>query len=197
MARKATKVPVKKKKVTKRKSKAKKTVETKSRTKTGELVTPLATLREEIDNVFERFSEDWPSIPKLIGKGWTYPLADLERHVRLPKLEITPRVDVSESDNAYEISIELPGMTEKEIEVTISDDSLTVKGEKKVEHEEKKKNYHVSERSYGSFQRTFRVPSGVNHDGVEANYAKGILNILLPKTELAKKNTRSISIKAA
>ena len=197
MARKATKVPVKKKKVTKRKSKAKKSVAKKSRAKTGELVTPLATLREEIDNVFERISEEWPNIPKLFGKGWTYPIADLERRIKLPKLEITPRVDVSESDNAYEITVELPGMTEKEIEVNLSDDSLTVKGEKKVEREEKKKNYHVSERSYGSFQRTFRVPSGVDHNAVDANYAKGVLNISLPKTEAAKKNKRSISVKAA
>ena len=197
MARRATKVPIKKKKTTKRKSKAKKAVAKKSRAKAGELVTPLATLREEIDNVFERFSEDWPSLPKLFGKGWTYPLADLERRVKLPKLEITPRVDVSESENAYEISVEIPGMTEKDIEVTLSDDSLTVKGEKKVEREEKKKNYHVSERSYGSFQRTFRVPSGVDHDGVGANYEKGVLNISLPKTETAKKSKRSISVKAA
>ncbi|NNC67903.1 MAG: Hsp20/alpha crystallin family protein [Gammaproteobacteria bacterium] len=191
MARKATKLPIKKKKATKRKSKAKKSI-----AKTGEVVTPLATLREEVDNIFDRFAEDWPSLPKLFGKGWTYPIADLERHMKLPNLDITPRVDVSESDDSYDIAVELPGMTEKDIELTLSDDSLTLKGEKKIEREEKKKNYHVSERSYGSFQRTFRVPNGVDHNQVEASYSKGVLNVSLPKTEIAKSNKRSIEVKA-
>jgi HSP20 family protein len=191
MARKATKVPVKKKKTTKRKSKAKKPV-----AKAGEIMTPLATLREEIDNIFDRFSEDWPSLPSLFGKRWTYPIANLERRFKLPTLEITPRVDVSETDNAYEIAVELPGMTEKDIELTLSDDSLTLTGEKKIEREEKKKNYHVSERSYGSFQRTFRVPSGVDNSKVDAAYSKGVLKISLPKTEAAKESKRSITVKA-
>ena len=192
MARRATKVPVKKKKTTKRKRKAKKSI-----AKTGEIVTPLASLREEIDNLFERFSEDWPSLPRLFGRGWTYPIADLERRFNLPRMELTPRVDVSESDDSYDITVELPGMTEKDIEVTLSDDSLTIKGEKKVEREEKKKNYHVSERSYGSFQRTFRVPSSVETDKVEASYSKGVLNLSLPKTHAAKSSKRSITVKAA
>ncbi len=192
MARRATKVPVKKKKTAKRKGKSKK-----SAAKAGEIITPLASLREEIDNIFERFSEDWPSFPKLFGKGWTYPVADLERRVKLPRFEITPRVDVSENDDTYTITVELPGMTEKDIDVTLSDDSLAIKGEKKEEREEKKKNYHVCERSYGTFQRTFRVPSGVDHGKVDATYSKGVLNIILPKTEVAKQNKRSIAVKEA
>ncbi len=161
-------------------------------------MTPLATLREEVDNLFERFSEDWPSLPRLWGGGnWSYPIAEFERGFKLPRFEITPRVDVSENDNAYDITMELPGMSDKDIELTLSDDSLTVKGEKKVEREEKKKNYHVSERSYGSFQRTFRVPSGVDQSKVDASYSKGVLNISLPKTEVSKNSKRSIKVKAA
>ncbi len=192
MARRAKKIPVKKKKISKRKTKARKSI-----AKKGEIMTPLATLREEVDNLFDRFSEDWPNLPRLFGRGWTYPVADIERRFSFPKLEVTPRVDVSESDNSYVIAMELPGMTEKDIEVTLSDDSLTVKGEKKIEREDKKKNYHVSERSYGSFQRTFRVPSGVDYNKVDANYSKGILNISMPKTQVAKKNRRSITVNAA
>ncbi|NNC67384.1 MAG: Hsp20/alpha crystallin family protein [Gammaproteobacteria bacterium] len=158
-------------------------------------MTPLATLREEVDNLFERFSEDWPSLPRLFGRNWSYPIAEFERGFKLPRFEITPRVDVSE--NAYDITMELPGMSDKDIELTLSDDSLTVKGEKKEEREEKKKNYHVSERSYGSFQRTFRVPSGVDQSKVDASYSKGVLNISLPKTEVAKNSKRSIQVKAA
>lgn len=192
MAARAKKVPVKKKRATKRKSKAKKSI-----AKAGEIMTPLATLREEVDNLFERFAEDWPSLPRLFGEGWTFPAADVEKLVKFPSLELTPRVDVSESDDAYDIAVELPGMTEKDIELTLSDDSLTVKGEKKEEREEKKKNYHVRECSYGSFQRTFRVPSGVDHNKVKAAYSKGVLNISLPKTEVAKNSKRSIQVKTA
>ena len=192
MTRRAKSIPVKKKRPSKQKSKTRKTL-----AKTSEIMTPLATLREEVDNIFERFSEDWPSLPKIFGKGWTYPVADLERRVKIPRLELTPRVDVSESDDGYDIAVELPGMTEKDIEVILSDDSLTIKGEKKEERERKKKNYHISERSYGSFQRTFRVPSGVEHNKVNATYSKGVLNLSLPKTELAKKNKRAIEVKAA
>ncbi len=192
MARRAKKVPVKKKKTSKRKTRSRKSV-----AKKGDVISPLVTLREEVDNIFDRFAEDWPSLPKVFGKGWTYPMADLERHLKLPKLDITPRVDVSESDDSYEIAVELPGMTEKDIEVSLNDDSLTVKGEKKAEREEKKKNYHVSERSYGSFQRTFRVPNGVDNNKVDANYSKGVLNISLPKTIEAKSNKRSIEVKSA
>ena len=193
MARRATKVPIKKKKATKRKSKAKKAISKKTR----EIFMPIATLREEVDNIFDRFAEDWPGLPKVFGKGWTYPVADFERHIKLPNLDITPRVDVSESDDSYDIAVELPGMTEKDIELTLSDDSLTLKGEKKSEREEKKKNYHVRERSYGSFQRTFRVPNGVDQNKVEAAYSKGVLNVSLPKTAVAKSNKRSIEVKAA
>ena len=133
MARRTTKVPIKKKKSTKRKSKAKKAISKKTR----EIIMPVATLREEVDNIFDRFAEDWPGLQKVFGKGWTYPVADFERYTKLPKLDITPRVDVSESDDSYDIAVELPGMTEKDIELTLSDDSLTLKGEKKAEREER------------------------------------------------------------
>ncbi len=191
MARKATKIPVKKKTTPKRKSGVRKSL-----SKAAESVTPLASLREEIDNLFERFSEDWPSLPNLFGKGWTYPAADLERRFSLSKLELTPRVDVSETDQGYDITMELPGMAGEDIEITVSDDSLTVKGEKRDEREEKKKNYHIKERSYGSFQRSFRIPSGVDHGKIDASCTSGILQVSLPKSEHAKTSKRSIKVKS-
>ena len=184
---------LKRKKLLEKKSKAKKAISRKTR----EIILPVATLQEQVNNIFDQFAEDWPGLPKVFGKGWTYPIADFERHMKLPKLDITPRVDISESDDSYDIAVELPGMTEKDIELALSDDSLTLKGEKKTEREEKKKNYHVSERSYGSFQRTFRVPNGVDQNKVEAAYSKGVLNVSLPKTEAAKSNKRSIEVKGA
>lgn len=73
----------------------------------------------------------------------------------------SPAVDVSEDDAAYKVTAELPGINEKEIEVVVSDDTLTLKGEKRQEKEQKDKNFHLSERSYGSFQRSFTLPRGV------------------------------------
>lgn len=191
MARQATKVPIKKKKTSKR-QKSKKSI-----VKASGTFTPLATLREEIDSLFERFSQDWPHLPKALSKGWIHPFASQGRQQNTPNIDLIPSVDISESDDSYKISMELPGMTEKDIELTLTDDSLTVNGEKKEEYEEKKKNYYISERSYGSFQRTFQIPTGVESKKINANYSKGVLNISLPKTELAKKSKRTIDVKVA
>lgn len=191
MARQATKVPIKKKKTSKR-QKSKKSI-----VKASGAFAPLATLREEIDSLFERFSQDWPHLPKALGKGWTHPFASQGRQQNTPNIDLIPSVDISESDDSYKISMELPGMTEKDIELTLTDNLLTVNGEKKEEYKEKKKNYYISERSYGSFQRTFQIPTGVESKKINANYSKGVLNISLPKTELAKKSKRTIDVKVA
>jgi HSP20 family protein len=108
-----------------------------------------------------------------------------------------PAVDIAETDKAYEITAELPGMDEKNIEVKFADGVLTIKGEKKDEKEEKKKDYYLSERSYGSFQRSFQVPEGVDTDKIEATFKKGILTVALPKSTEAQKATKKIDVKAA
>lgn len=184
------KVPVKKKSATKSKAGGRKSVPDASNT-----VTPLATLREEIDSLFDRFSEQWPNLPNIFGKGWSYPMAEFERRFGDAKLQLTPRVDVTESESQYDIVVELPGMNSDDIEININDDSLTLKGEKRDEIEKKEKNYHIRERSYGSFQRTFRIPGGVENDDIEASFSNGILNIKMPKSEKAKENTRKIPVK--
>ena len=192
MVKATSKVPVKKKKTTKHKSGVRKSL-----SKAAEAVTPLASLREEVDNLFDRFSEDWPHLPNLFGKGWSYPVADLERRFNLSKLELTPRVDVSENDQQYEIEMELPGMTAENFDITTSDDSLTVKGIKQDEHEEQNKNYHIKERSFGSFQRSFRIPNGVDQTKIKAAYANGVLEMTLPKSKDAVRNKRSVKVKSA
>lgn len=106
-----------------------------------------------------------------------------------------PSTDVSETDDEVEVSIELPGMDEKDIEVNISDEMLTVRGEKKAEREEKKKDYYLSERTYGSFHRAIPLPPGINTDKAEATFKKGVLTIRLPKTEEAKSRMRRIEVK--
>ena len=105
-----------------------------------------------------------------------------------------PAVDITEDDKAYKMTAELPGTSEKEIEVLISGDTLTLEGEKRQEKEQKDKNLYLSERSYGAFQRTFYVPDGVDRDKISADFSKGVLSITVPKTAKA---TRSCCISAS
>jgi HSP20 family protein len=106
-----------------------------------------------------------------------------------------PAVDVAETAKGYEITAELPGIEEKNVEVKYADGTLSIKGEKKDEREEKKENYYLSERNYGSFQRSFRVPDGVDTDKVEASFKNGVLTVMLPKTPEAQKKEKRIEIK--
>jgi HSP20 family protein len=151
---------------------------------------PFETLRHEIDRVFEDFDGDlWRS---RFGR----PMFDLQPFwSRGSTWAAVPAVDIAATDKAYEITAELPGMDEKNIEVKFADGVLTIKGEKKDEKEEKKKD--LSERSYGSFQRSFQVPDGVDTDKIEATFKKGILTVALPKSAESQKAAKKIDVKAA
>jgi HSP20 family protein len=105
-------------------------------------------------------------------------------------------VDVSEDDKSYRIEAELPGLDEKDVEVTVSDDAIVVKGEKTKEREEKGKNRYVSERSYGIFRRTFALPRDADRKAIDAKFARGVLTVVVPKNPAAK-NTQKIDVKAA
>jgi HSP20 family protein len=106
-----------------------------------------------------------------------------------------PAVDVVDTETAYEITAELPGLDESNIDVKFSDGTLTIKGEKRDEKEEKKKDYYLSERRYGSFQRSFGVPNSVDADKIEANFKNGVLTVTLPKTPEAQRSEKKIAIK--
>jgi HSP20 family protein len=151
---------------------------------------PFEALRREVDRLFEDFGRD---------DFWRRPfrsLAGLERNLA-KKFIASPAVDVSESSKAYEITAELPGLDEKNIEVSLANGGLTIKGEKKEEKEEKQKDYHLSERSYGSFERYFTLPESVDSDKIEASFKNGILKVTLPKTAEAQKPAKKIEVKAA
>ena len=107
-----------------------------------------------------------------------YPLSTLKEND-----EWVPAFDISENEKEYIVTAELPGMEVKDIDVTLSDGILTVKGEKKQEHEDNGKDYHRIERRYGSFHRSFRIPGKIKAEGVDANYKEGILRLTLTKTE--------------
>ncbi|MEW6510055.1 MAG: Hsp20/alpha crystallin family protein [Bacteroidota bacterium] len=98
----------------------------------------------------------------------------------------TPAADIAEQDDAYIVTMELPGVSKDEVKVTLKDDVLSIHGEKKQEKEEKEKNYRRLERSYGMFERSFALGSAVRGDGIEASFKDGILTITVPKSDDAK-----------
>ena len=105
-----------------------------------------------------------------------------------------PSIDVRETDTDLVVEAELPGMDEKDVSVTLSNDVLTLKGEKKSEREEKKEDYHLMERSYGSFQRSFRLGDTIDPDKVTAAFDKGVLKVTLAKRPEAVKTEKPIPI---
>jgi HSP20 family protein len=107
--------------------------------------------------------------------------------------EWLPSVDVSETKNDLVVKAELPGMDPKDIDISLSDGLLTIRGEKKQEKEEKEENYHFIERSYGSFTRSVQLPREVKRENISASYKNGILKVVLPKSEEVK--TKEIKIK--
>ena len=106
-----------------------------------------------------------------------------------------PAVDILERDDAFEVRAELPGMKKDDVKITLRDDILTIRGEKKQESEKKEQNYHRVERSYGSFQRSFTLPSSVRSDRIDATYNEGVLTIVLPKSEEAKPRDIEVKVK--
>lgn len=152
---------------------------------------PVESLHREIDRLFDDFGRDFWRSP------FRRPAFDIEPFWRRElTLAGAPAVDIVEKDNAYEITADLPGMDEKNIEVQLSNGNLTIKGEKKEEKEEKKKGYHLQERRFGSFERTFGVPEGVDTDKIEARFKTGVLIITLPKKAEAQKPAKKIDVKA-
>jgi HSP20 family protein len=138
-------------------------------------------MRDEMDRMFGRFERDWV-FPSLFGReGATAALL--------------PELDVREGTNSIAIEVELPGVEEKDISVTLTNGVLTIKGEKKQEKQEKSENYHVTERSFGSFQRSLRLPEVVDDTKVEAKFDKGVLKVTAAKKPEAVKAERRIEIK--
>jgi len=97
-----------------------------------------------------------------------------------------PRVDIAETDDEIIVRADIPGMEKDEIKVTLSDNILTISGEKKIERDEKRENYHRVERVFGSFSRSFYIPTNVEADKIKASYKNGVLEVVLPKKESAK-----------
>ena len=151
---------------------------------------PLKLLKKEIDRLFDESENGFWRRP--FGQA-LFGADDLWRST---SAGTALAVDISETDGAYEITAELPGLKEKDIDVKLVQNVLTIKGEKTEEKRKEKKDYHVSERRYGVFQRSFRLPDHVDSDSISAEFKNGVLKIVAPKSPDAVKNERSIEIRS-
>jgi HSP20 family protein len=151
---------------------------------------PLANLRREIDRLFEDFG--WGITRRPSGRT----LFDVEPFWRGEfAFGKAPACDIAEKEKEYEITAELPGLDESNIDVKFADGLLTIRGEKREEKEEKKKDYYLSERRFGSFHRSFMVPEAVDADKIAATFKNGVLTVSLPKSPEAQKKEKKIAIK--
>jgi HSP20 family protein len=150
---------------------------------------PFQSLRDRIDRLMDEFDRG------LFPSRWMEmtPFSQLTSESR----GLVPAVDVIDEEKAYRVTAELPGLSEKDIEVTKDGDLLTIKGQKKEEREEKEKGYFLSERHFGSFERSLRLPEGIDDAKIEAKFENGVLTVVLPKTPEAVSKPKKIAIKAA
>lgn len=141
---------------------------------------PMLAIQNEMNRMFDQFFTDpFQLMPVRYSRS----------------AEFYPRVDISETDTEYKVSAELPGMEEKDVQISLEKGALILSGEKKSESEEKEKNYHRIERTYGSFQRVIQFDRELNEDKASAVFKNGVLTITLPKAEDAIKKSRKIEIK--
>jgi HSP20 family protein len=149
---------------------------------------PFAPLREEMQRLFDDFAGRWP-MGAFTGRGWPSPLAGWA--------SAAPAIDIVDLEKEVQVRAELPGMEEKDIDVEIADDTLTIRGEKKEEREEGEKEgrYYLSERRYGSFERLLRIPAGADRDKAAARFSKGVLTVTFPKTDEVLKKPKKVAVK--
>jgi len=149
---------------------------------------PFVQIRQEIDRIFDTaFSGfDFPSLG--FGRELT-PMAQTDW--------LKPTLDIGASDKEYTISVELPGVDEKEIQLELINDTLKIKGEKQQQKEEKEKNYYRMERSYGSFQRVLSMPEDADQGNINAVYKNGIMKITIPRKAAPKTEVKQIEIKTS
>jgi HSP20 family protein len=152
----------------------------------GGLANPLSDLRNEIDTLFDRFFTG-PLLTPFGGFGQGQPLQ--QRWGGL-----MPRVDVSETDRDIQIAAELPGLKQEDLELTVEQDLLTIRGQTRQEREESDRQFHLSERSYGRFERSFRLPDTVDREKISARFENGLLTVTLPKSDKPGSAARRIEI---
>ncbi len=148
---------------------------------------PFQALRKQVDDLFTNFTGSWPHFempkiewPTLIETGTESAIA---------------KFDLSENGKSVKVVADIPGVDEKDIEVLVEGGVLTIKGKKESEREEEKGDVYISERSFGSFSRAFRLPDGIDEQSVDASFDKGVLTVTLPKTAKKKTEARQVPVK--
>jgi HSP20 family protein len=138
----------------------------------------LLSMQRDINRIFDSFFRTgWADDTGLAPSTWS------------------PATDVAENGDSYLVKVELPGVSRDDVKITMQDNLLTIRGEKKQEQETTERGFHRVERSYGTFQRSFTLPSTVKADAVDASFKDGILTVRLPKTEEAKPKVIDVSVK--
>ena len=138
---------------------------------------PIVRMHGDMEQVFDDFFGKRPAFLSADYRRWDW----------------RPPVDISDTDDAVEVRAEMPGLSEKDINVTVKDNVLTLKGEKKHESDVKEENYHRHERAYGRFQRSFALPTNLETDNAKATFKDGVLTLSIPKSEQAKPKEISVS----
>lgn len=147
---------------------------------------PIAEMHRAMDRMFDDFFRDFG----LAMPRWPRNLtADSET------TWLKPNLDISATDNEYSIAVELPGVSEKDVQVDVSGDTLSIRGEKRQESEHKGRDYHTVERSYGSFQRTLALPDDADRDGIDAKFKRGLLTVTIPRNASVQTATKQIDVK--
>jgi len=164
---------------------------------------PLLALREEVDHLFDNFFSGFALGPFGEFSRDGLPAMTREPFRRIedafaglsPSLgKLSIKADVCETDDAFRIEAEIPGLTEDDLDISVTDGQLTIRGEKKEETKEDREDYHLTERHFGSVKRTFPVPDTVDLAKAEANFKNGVLRITLPKKALVKSKAKKIPI---
>jgi HSP20 family protein len=145
------------------------------------MLNPFEQFRREMDNLFDGFLSEWPMRSSFLDRRMG---------------TFLPQVEVSETEKEVRVTAELPGMDEKQVEVNLTQGVLTIKGEKREEHEENKRDFHHSELRYGMFERAIPLPADIDADKAKASFKKGVLRITLPKTAEAQSNRRRIPVES-
>lgn len=153
---------------------------------------PMTALRREIDRLFDDFS-----LPDFTFPSWRAGAPLEAGRLWLDQGGVYPAMDMLERDGSYEVQAELPGFDLSGLDIKLSDGSLMIKGTKTYEHKEDDVDFHLRERQFGEFQRSLRLPQGINVDKIAARFENGVLSVTLPKTAEAKEKERKIKVTAA
>jgi len=153
-----------------------------------DLMGSFGSFRREMDQLFHRFFD------RDVMHEMSMPLAPWVESRDLGRMYMMPDVDVYEGDKAYQFTVELPGMNKKEVDLSIENGVLSIKGEKRSAFEKEDEGRRISERRYGKFLRSFTMPSNVDESRIDATFADGVLTVSVPKTSETKHKSKKISI---